>query len=268
MTSTAKDGMRRYTDSSRNSVLSASQRLRLAPPLLLSSPCWPLAARGTSSRKSRARMPTNMEAPPMIMKATRQPWSPNTVRRARFVPTSVPIMVPTFMASCTPAKTFPRFDSDVTSAMMPLAMGRSEASITPFKDRRRIIGVRSSTPARTMVMRPCSTHPSTMMDLRVIMPRSAKVPHTGPAKFDERAWTMLMTARLFRLRPKSCWRAKKTHGSSTPSAPSNPPTKHSMDNVLSPGFCCWSLHASISTLSSKVLLVRTMLYRASVVGSV
>mmetsp|Transcript_2961 Transcript_2961/g.8210 ORF Transcript_2961/g.8210 Transcript_2961/m.8210 type:complete len:271 (-) Transcript_2961:133-945(-) len=198
-------------------------------------PPWPLAwLEGGSSIQRPARAPMTMEMPPMMMKATRQPWIPSaqmflkSVCLAMLVPSNVPAIVPMFIVSPIIPKTLPWLASVVTSATMPLAMGRREASIAPFRPLSISMGVRSFTPARITVMRPCSTHPMTMMAFRDMSPRSAMVPQKGAARFPHRACVRLMAARLFSVRPRSLCKAKKTQASSTPSAPSRPPTEQRM----------------------------------------
>mmetsp|Transcript_30325 Transcript_30325/g.77085 ORF Transcript_30325/g.77085 Transcript_30325/m.77085 type:complete len:237 (-) Transcript_30325:2-712(-) len=138
-------------------------------------------------------------------------------------------------------KTLPWLVSVVTSATMPLAMGRSEASMAPLMARRTNIGVTSSTKARTQVIRPCITHPRTMMDLRDMIARSAKVPQIGEARLPAMPWIRFIVARWLSVRPRLACSAKKTQGSSAPSAPSRPPTAQRKKRSLALGLfgvCC------------------------------
>mmetsp|Transcript_40152 Transcript_40152/g.123915 ORF Transcript_40152/g.123915 Transcript_40152/m.123915 type:complete len:252 (-) Transcript_40152:7-762(-) len=196
-----------------------------------------------------AASPTATEPRPTMAKATRQPWMPASVRLPRFVPRSVPSMVPAFMANCMQPNTRPRRHSEVTSATTPLAMGFKEASMTPLKARRTIIGPSWSTKAKTTVMRPWTTQPTIISVFRRMMPRSAMTPQHGAARFWARTCTSVMSARSFRERPKSTCKAKNTHGNITVSAPSKAPTAHRVKSSCQPGILT-SARASPSTDSS------------------
>mmetsp|Transcript_80002 Transcript_80002/g.259333 ORF Transcript_80002/g.259333 Transcript_80002/m.259333 type:complete len:200 (-) Transcript_80002:359-958(-) len=145
--------------------------------------CAAASSRGGSTMKKVTSPDTITEIIPTSTKATRQPWKPRIFSGAIGTTVIVVTNIPISSADCTLPKILPRCFSAVTSATMPLEMGRRAASSTPFRALSKIIGIISVTKANRMVTRPWPMEPSSKTVRRCRMPRSAKMPQKGAAKF-------------------------------------------------------------------------------------
>mmetsp|Transcript_22288 Transcript_22288/g.50766 ORF Transcript_22288/g.50766 Transcript_22288/m.50766 type:complete len:232 (+) Transcript_22288:822-1517(+) len=162
---------------------------------------------GGSCRKRASRAATAMAMRPMTPKATRQPLRPKIVFRERLPTMMVDRNIPTRSEHCTRPKTFPRLPSEVTSAMMPLEIGRSAARRPPTTARKTIMLHKAVVVANAMVMSPCPKAPMTRMVLRRRIPRSARMPQMGAAKLMVTPWATVKYARSVSSKPISLCKA-------------------------------------------------------------
>mmetsp|Transcript_37072 Transcript_37072/g.105274 ORF Transcript_37072/g.105274 Transcript_37072/m.105274 type:complete len:200 (+) Transcript_37072:1159-1758(+) len=154
--------------------------------------CTEASSRGGSTMKTVTSPDTITEIIPTNTKATRQPWKPKTLSGAIGTTVMVVTNMPSSSADCTMLKILPRCFPADTSAMMPLEMGRSAASSTPLSALSKIIGIMSVTKAKRMVTRPWPMAPSNKIVRRCRMPRSARIPQKGAAKFAATACETVM----------------------------------------------------------------------------
>mmetsp|Transcript_80007 Transcript_80007/g.259353 ORF Transcript_80007/g.259353 Transcript_80007/m.259353 type:complete len:200 (-) Transcript_80007:359-958(-) len=154
--------------------------------------CTAASSLGGSTMKTVTSPDTITEIIPTNTKATRQPWKPKTLSGAIGTTVMVVTNMPSSSADCTMLKILPRCFPADTSAMMPLEMGRSDASSTPFSALIKIIGIRSVTKAKRMVTRPWPMVPINKIVRRCRRPRSARMPQKGAAKFAATACETVM----------------------------------------------------------------------------
>mmetsp|Transcript_48419 Transcript_48419/g.122129 ORF Transcript_48419/g.122129 Transcript_48419/m.122129 type:complete len:239 (+) Transcript_48419:1204-1920(+) len=213
-------------------ILKKRKRLPISEATAAQPPC-PLdalshtSARGGSCMKAVTKTDTTTETKPTMTKATRQPWKPMTISVAIGTTVMVVTNMPRSKADWIRPKIFPRFESPVRSATMPFEIGLSAASNAPFSARKNTIGKMSVTKANKIVTTPWPKAPTSNIVRRFKMPRSAKIPQKGAAKFASTICETVMYEMSMSAMPMSSCRAFMEAPSSCVSAPSREATAQS-----------------------------------------
>ena len=151
--------------------------------------------------------------------------------------------MPTSRALCTRPKILPRLLSLVRSAIKPLQTGRREAKKKPLMPRKNIITQKFGTKAKMVMATPSPMAPSIRMVFLFKVPRSARIPQKGAAKFVRTICTVNRTAKWPSCNPKSRCKANWQAGTNWVSIPSRALTQHSQKRMRvlgSRSSCIWS----------------------------